>query len=316
VTDVALDEQLAAVLSGFAGAPAPESLTVAQNRALVDDFAQFSGPQQPVASAIDARVPAGDHDIPIRIYTPMDADADGPLPVTVFLHGGGWVTGGLDSQDHIARGAANRSHGIVVSVDYRLAPEHRFPAGVEDAYTALLWVAEHAPDFGGDPTRLALLGESAGGNLAAVLAQEARRRGGPAIALQVLAYPATDRFDDSPSMTEHALGPVLTRSWLEWFWGAYLNTPDEGADPRVSPARSEDLRGVAPAVVVTAEFDPLRDQGVAYVALLREAGVEVEHIPVAGAVHGFLSFTGDVALSRDVLDRLGDALGDAFAAGG
>ncbi|WP_199256233.1 alpha/beta hydrolase [Mycolicibacterium mengxianglii] len=310
---MAVDTQIAAVLATFAESPAPESLTVAQNRAVVSALAEFSGSQQPVASVSDIRIPADSHDIPVRIYRP--ASTDQALAVTLFLHGGGWVTGDLDSQDHIARATANRSGTIVVSVDYRLAPEHPFPAAADDAYAALLWIAEHASTFGGDPQRLALLGESAGGNLAAVVAQETLRRGGPPVTIQVLAYPATDRFDDSPSMYESALGPVLTRSWLEWFWGAYLSSPDLGADPRVSPARADSLHGLAPAVVVTAEHDPLRDQGSHYAARLREAGVQVKHIPVPGAVHGFLSFTRDVDLSREVLDQLGDEIRRAFGTG-
>ncbi len=233
--------------------------------------------------------------------------------MTVFFHGGGWVFGDLDSQDHFARVLATRSRTTVVSVDYRLAPEHRFPGAVEDAYAALRWVARNAGTFGADPKRIALFGESAGGNLAAVTAQEAKRRGGPAVTFQALAYPATDRFDDSASMYDHAAGPLLTRPWLEWFWGAYLNTPDEGADPRVSPLRAQDLTGLPAALIVTAQLDPLRDQGIRYADALREAGVPVKHRPVEGVPHAFLSFTRDVQVSRDVLNEIGDAIGAAFA---
>jgi acetyl esterase len=232
--------------------------------------------------------------------------------VTLFFHGGGWVFGDLDTQDNIARIMASRSGAIVVSVDYRLAPEHRFPAAVDDAYAALTWVADNAAGFGGDGERIAVFGESAGGNLAAVLAQESLHRGGPRITLQVLAYPAVDRFDDSPSMYENMTGPLLSRSYLEWFWGAYLSTSDQGADPRVSPARSDELAGLAPAVIVTAENDPLRDQGVRYARKLADAGVPVQHLPVEGAIHGFLSFTGSVQLSRDVLNQLADAVAAVF----
>jgi len=310
---MAVDRQLASVLTTFADGPAPESLTVAENRAMVAALAEFGDGPQPVASVANTHVPADGHDIPIRIYSPAGPSTERPLPVTVFAHGGGWVAGTLDSQDHIARSTANRSGTIVVSVDYRLAPEHPFPAAVEDVYATLVWVSQHGNVFGGDPERIALLGESAGGNLAAVTAQEARRRDGPRVTLQVLAYPATDRLDESPSMSENAEGPVLTRAWLEWFWNLYLTSPDQGSDPRVSPARAADLRGLARAVVVTAEHDPLRDQGARYAARLQEAGVPVEHIDVPGAVHGLLSFTRDVALSRDVLNRLGDEIRDAFA---
>jgi acetyl esterase len=297
-------------------APAPQTLTVAENRAAGRAFATLAGDTPPVGDVRDTAVPGDSYDIPVRIYRPlteMGTSAEpGPLPVTLFFHGGGWVFGDLDTQDHIARTITARSRTIVVSVDYRLAPEHRFPAAVDDAYTALAWIAYNAAGFGGDPERIAVFGESAGGNLAAVLAQESQRRGGPRITTQVLAYPALDRFDDSPSMYENLTGPVLSRSYLEWFWGAYLTTPDQGADPRVSPGRAEDLTGLPPAVIATAEHDPLRDQGDHYARRLAEAGVPVEHLPVQGATHGFLSFTGPVQLARDVLDQLAEAVGRAF----
>lgn len=312
---VSLDPQIDALLQKLAegGEPAPESRTVAENRDLARSLATLAGDVEPVAAVQDAVATAEGIEVPIRIYTPLTVPRSGPQPVTVFFHGGGWVLGDLDSQDHIARTVANRSGTIVVSVCYRLAPEHRFPAGVDDAYAALTWVAANAGSFSGDGQRIAVFGESAGGNLAAALVQEAQRRGGPPIALQVLAYPAVDRFDDSPSMYENMTGPLLSRSWLEWFWGLYLNTPDEGADPRVSPARSDELAGLPPAVIVTAEHDPLRDQGDRYAQKLAEAGVPVTHLPIKGATHAFFSFTGEVQLSRDVLNQLADAVATAFA---
>ena len=313
---MSLDPQIDALLQQLAGAgaPAPESRTVSENRALASGLAALAGDLEAVGSVHDTVATAEGVEVPVRIYTPAGASRSGRLPVTVFFHGGGWVLGDLDSQDHIARIMANRSGTIVVSVDYRLAPEHRFPAAIEDAYAAVTWVAANAADFGGDGRNIAVFGESAGGNLAAAVVQEARRRGGPRIALQVLAYPAVDRFDDSPSMYENMAGPLLTRAWLEWFWGLYLTTPDEGADLRVSPGRAEELAGLAPAVIVTAEHDPLRDQGDRYAQRLADAGVQVEHLPVKGATHAFFSFTGSVQLSRDVLDQLADAVAAAFDA--
>ncbi|MFD7659329.1 alpha/beta hydrolase [Actinosynnema sp. NPDC059797] len=310
-----LDPQIKAVLDDLAAtpAPAPNTLTVAENRAAGRAFASFAGDVIPVREVRDTTFRNGDHDVPVRICTPETIPTGSPAPVTLFLHGGGWVFGDLDTQDHFARVVATRSRTVVVSVDYRLAPEHRFPAAVEDACAALRWVERNAGAFGGDPERIALFGESAGGNLAAVTAQEARRRGGPTVTFQALAYPATDRFDDSASMYDHAAGPLLTRPWLEWFWGAYLNTPDEGADPRVSPLRAGDLTGLPAAFIVTAALDPLRDQGARYADALREAGVPVTHRPVEGVPHAFLSFTRDVRVSREVLDEIGDAIGAAFA---
>ncbi|MCS0605610.1 alpha/beta hydrolase [Streptomyces sp. LP11] len=312
---MSLDPQIATLIAQLAegGNPAPESQTVGGNRALASSLATLAGDPEAVGSVYDTVAAAEGVEVPVRVYTPA-ASRSGPLPVTVFFHGGGWVLGDLDSQDHIARIVANRSGTIVVSVDYRLAPEHRFPAAIEDAYAAVTWVAANASGFGGDGQSIAVLGESAGGNLAAAIVQEARRRGGPRIALQVLAYPAVDRFDDSPSMYENMAGPLLTRSWLEWFWGLYLTTPDQGADPRVSPARADDLAGLPPAVIVTAEHDPLRDQGDRYAHRLADAGVPVRHIPVRGATHAFFSFTGSVQLARDVLNQLGDLVAAAFDA--
>ncbi|MFG2142762.1 alpha/beta hydrolase [Streptomyces sp. NPDC048696] len=311
---MSLDPQIDALLKKLAegGEPAPESRTVAENRDLARSLSTLAGDIEPVARVHDAVATAEGIEVPVRIYTPATVPRSGPRPVTVFLHGGGWVLGDLDSQDHIARIVANRSGTIVVSVDYRLAPEHRFPAGIEDAYAALTWVSANAASFGGDGQSIAVLGESAGGNLAAALVQEAQRRGGPHIALQVLAYPAVDRFDDSPSMYENMAGPLLSRSWLEWFWGLYLNTPDEGADLRVSPVRSDELAGLPPAVIVTAEHDPLRDQGDRYARKLAAADVPVTHLPIKGATHAFFSFTGSVQLSRDVLNQLADAVAKAF----
>ena len=311
---MSLDPQIDALLQQLAeaGAPAPESRTVGENRALASSLAALAGDLEAVGSVHDTVAAAEGIEVPVRIYTPAGVSQSGRLPVTVFFHGGGWVLGDLDSQDHIARIMANRSGTIVVSVDYRLAPEHRFPAGIEDAYAAVSWVAANAAGFGGDGRRIAVFGESAGGNLAAALVQEARRRGGPRIALQVLAYPAVDRFDDSPSMYENIAGPLLTRAWLEWFWGLYLTTPDEGSDPRVSPARADELAGLAPAVIVTAEHDPLRDQGDRYAQRLADAGVRVKHLPIKGATHAFFSFTGSVQLSRDVLNQLADTVAAAF----
>lgn len=311
---MSLDPQIEILLKQLAAeaGPAPESRTVAENRAAGRAFAALAGDPEPVAGVHDTVIATDGRDIPVRIYRPATGSDAGPLPVTLFFHGGGWVFGDLDTQDHIARTIAARSGTIVVSVDYRLAPEHRFPAATDDAYAALTWVADNAAGFGGDAERIAVFGESAGGNLAATLAQESLRRGGPHITLQVLAYPPVDRFDDSPSMYENMTGPVLSRSYLEWFWGAYLGTPDQGADPRVSPARYDELAGLPPAVIATAELDPLRDQGNRYARKLADAGVPVQHLPVEGAIHGFLSFTGSVQLSRDVLNQLADAVGAAF----
>lgn len=311
-----VDPQVQGVLDDLAARAtrAPWAMTVQENRDQLPAFTTLAGERVPVGSVRDATVPTAHGPVPVRVTTPTTADG-GPLPVTVFLHGGGWVLGDLDSQDHIARVVTERARTVVVSVDYRLAPEHPFPAALDDARAVVEWVAAHAAELGGDPERIAVLGESAGGTLAAVVAQELHRAGGPTLVLQALVYPVTDRFDDSPSMRTYATGPVLSVAQMEWFWGAYLASPDQGTDPRVSPMRAPDLSGVAPAVVVTAELDPLRDQGVRYVAALRAAGVPVQHRAVAGVPHAFLSFTRDSAVARSVLDEVADTLAAAFRPG-
>ncbi|GLZ48369.1 alpha/beta hydrolase [Actinomycetospora sp. NBRC 106375] len=307
-----LDPQIEALLAQMVeqGARAPESMTVAENRAMIEEFAGLGGPPAQLARVEDTTAPGQEGDIPVRVYVPP---GDGPLPVVVFYHGGGWVIGSLDSHDAVCRALAARSGCLVAAVDYRLAPEHRFPAAVDDAYAALTWAGEKIGGFGGDPGRLAVAGDSAGGNLAAVVSQLAKERGGPRVAFQLLIYPATDRFDDSPSMSENVAGPLLSRAWIEWFYGCYLHSPDQGADPRFSPGRHDDLGGLPPALLVTAEFDPLRDQGAAYVGKLRQAGVDAELLAVDGMIHGFISMIGVVDKARETLDRAGDALRAALA---
>lgn len=240
-----------------------------------------------VASVADRTIPGPAGDVPIRVYTPKGGTE--PRPVVVFFHGGGWVIGDLETHDAPCRHLANAVPAVVVAVDYRLAPEHKFPAAPEDCFAALRWVAENAASFGGDPKRLAVCGDSAGGNLSAVVALMARDRGGPRLAAQVLVYPATDLTCDSPSHVENAKGYFLEADMMRWFIGHYLRTPWDKTEPYVSPLRAKDLSGLPPAVVVTAEFDPLRDEGESYARRLREAGVPVELKRYDGMIHGFFS---------------------------
>jgi acetyl esterase len=262
-------------------------------------------PVAEVGKVEDRTVDGPDGPVPIRIYWPVGATA--PLPVVVFFHGGGWVIGGIESHDGTVRSLVDLTGFVFVSVDYRLAPEHPFPAAPEDCYAATIWVAEHAAELGVSPTHIAVAGDSAGGNLAAVVALMARDRGGPDLAFQLLVYPCTD-FEPSAhaSHDENASGYFLTRDAMEWFYGHYA--PD--ADPThayLAPIKALDLAGLPPAFVITAEFDPLRDEGEAYAQRLREAGVEVEAVRYDGQIHGFFSMT-------TVLERANDAQAAAAAA--
>jgi acetyl esterase len=288
-----------------AGGPPPEARTVEENRLMLQDMAQLSGPAEDVASVVDTLADT----VPVRIYTPA---GEKPFPVLVFYHGGGWVIGDLDSHDGTCRSLANRAGCMVVAVDYRLAPEHPFPAAVDDAYAALGWVAKNIADFGGDGSRLAVGGDSAGGNLTAVVAQLARDRGGPALAFQLLIYPATDMDDASPSMLENADGYLLSRAYMDWFRHHYLKDPADAASPLLSPARTSDLSGLPPTLVITAEFDPLRDQGAAYAKRLAAAGVPAEHLNYDGMIHGFFQMTGVLAAARDALAKSAAALRTAL----
>ena len=242
-------------------------------------------PEPPaVAAAVDRRIPGPGGDIPVRIYTP---NGTAPFPLLVYFHGGGWVLGGLDTHDGVCRALANGAGCVVVSVDYRLAPEHRYPAAAEDCHAATKWAAANAAELGADARRLAVGGDSAGGNLAAVVPQMARDRGGPAIVFQLLIYPATDAASDAPSQRENADGYLLTHGDMLWFWGHYLGDAARGAEPYASPLRADRLAGLPPALVITAEFDPLRDEGETYAKRLEEAGVPARLTRYDGMIHGF-----------------------------
>ena len=247
-------------------------------------------PVEDVARTEDRVIPGADGtELPIRIYWPSTSDE--PLPVVVFFHGGGWVIGGIDSHDGQVREMVNRTSMVYVSVDYRLAPEARFPAAAEDCYAATQWVAANAAEIGADATRLGVAGDSAGGNLAAVVALMARDRGGPAIAHQLLIYPCCDMDSNAwPSQTENGTGYFLTKESMDWFYDQYADVADRD-NPYASPIKADDLSGLPPACVITAEYDPLRDEGEAYGARLQEAGVDCEVHRYDGMFHGFFGMT-------------------------
>lgn len=268
-------------------------------------------PPEPVAAVEDRSLPGPAGAVPGRVYTPGGVAK--PAPGIVFFHGGGWVVGDLDTHDHLCRALANGAGAVVVSVAYRLAPEAPYPAAVEDCYAATCWVAEHGAEIGVDGTRIAVAGESAGGNLAAVVALMARDRGAPRLRHQVLLCPVADCDFDTESYRDNAEGYLLTRESMRWFWGHYV--PDEARrrDAHVSPLRAETLAGLVPATVVTAEFDPLRDEGEAYAARLREAGVPATCTRHDGQIHGFVGLLRVFDQGRAAADRIAAVLRDALA---
>ena len=262
-----------------------------------------------LASITDRTIPGPAGEIPVRIYRPS---IDAGLPVTVFFHGGGWVVGDLESHDHCCRVIAAKADCVVVAIDYRLAPEAKFPAAIDDAWAATEWVATHGDELNVDTSRLAVAGDSAGGNLAAVVANISRDHEHVEIIQQALIYPVTDGTCDRPSMTENAEGYLLSRNAMDWFHEHYTVTVEDLSDPRYSPIFS-DLAGAPAAVVVTAGFDPLRDQGNAYAVKLAEAGVDVDHVEYEGMFHGFFSMDAGLNVALEAQDQVAAALKDAFA---
>ncbi len=285
-----------------------DELSVADARAMIEQNAPgLFGEPDPIGLVLDQTLPGP---IRVRVYQPRAAAPE--LPVLVYFHGGGWVYGSIETHDGVCRALCARTPCVVVSVDYRLAPEHRFPAAVEDAWAATAWVAEHARSLGGDPARIAVGGDSAGGHLAAVVARRARDRG-LALRHQLMIYPVTDCRFDTPSYAECAEGYGLTQAAMRWFWNHFLGPEGDPGDPEASPLRAPDLAGVAPATVLTAEYDPLRDEGEAYAARLREAGVPVTLTRYDGLIHGFIRMAALVDRTQQGLDECATALRDAFA---
>jgi acetyl esterase len=280
--------------------------------ALREAYAQMSvaGSKAEMASVADRTVPGPNGDVPVRVYVPTTEP--GPRPAIVYFHGGGWVIGDLETHDGVCRSLAAASGLTVVSVDYRLAPEHPFPAPLEDCQAAVRWVADNAAELDVDPARLAVGGDSAGGNLAAVVAREAAASG-PALGFQLLVYPVCDGTLARPSMTENAEGYFLTAPMMGWFWGHYMGTRD-WTDPLASPLHCPDeaLAGVPPALVITAEFDPLRDEGEAYAERLRAAGVDVTATRYDGMIHGFFSMGDFVPDGKAAIDQAAEALRGAL----
>lgn len=281
----------------------------AELRALMTAFPRPRG--EPVGTVVDRTIAWPGGEVAIRQYAPAGAESE-PLPALVWFHGGGWVFGSLESADFLCRGLTNRADCCVISVDYRLSPEAKFPTAVRECFAVVEWIAAHAADLRVDPHRLAVGGDSCGGNLAAVVTQLARDHGGPAIAFQSLVYPVTNRRYDTASYQDYGSGYYLTRDAMVWFWNQYLESAADGDSPLASPMRATTLVGLPSAIVVTAEFDPLRDEAEAYAERLRADGVAVELVRYEGQIHGFF---GNAMIDDGIaaLDRVGAALREAFA---
>ncbi|HXC39355.1 MAG TPA: alpha/beta hydrolase [Burkholderiales bacterium] len=250
-------------------------------------------------------VPGPGGDIPVRIYWP---EGKGPFGAMVSFHGGGWVIGNLDSDEYKSHMLVNDSGVAIVSVDYRLAPEHTFPAAAEDCYAVTKWVYDNARSLNFDPNRLGVGGSSAGGNLSAVVPLMARDRGGPPLRFQLLTYPVCDDNFDRPSYVNNPKGKIISRAQMQWFWDMYVPDKKDRGNPYATPMREKNLRGLPPALVLTAEYDPLRDEGAAYAARLKEAGVETEHVDYEGMVHGFISVAVLHAVSTKALRHTAAAM--------
>ncbi len=294
-----LDADIAALLDQMAITSAPKLSEGTPAEARANYEAAPRPKPDRVFRVEDRTIPGVDGPVTVRIYWPSDQPG---LPLLTFFHGGGWVLSSIEGHDPLARRLAVQTGAIVVSVEYRLAPENPFPAPLDDCWSATRWLSQHGAELGGDPTRLGVAGDSAGGNLAAGVAIRARDEG-VALRLQILLYPCVDDAWSTGSMVDNAKGYFLEAKDMEWFWDHYLGAENR-SNPYAVPMRSKDLSGVAPALVQTAEFDPLRDQGEAYGQRLKEAGVETTITRYEGVVHGFVArwhtMSGALAAHREI----------------
>jgi acetyl esterase len=297
---MALDEATTAFLTAIAesGVKPMQEMTPEEARAAFAVLRDLYGPGPDVAKTYDVRLPTADgHNFTVRVLVP----AGEIRTLIVYYHGGGWVVGNIDEYDNLARTLATGLHAAVVNVDYRLAPEHRYPAAADDAWTALTWAASQLAEIAGGTVPLIVMGDSAGGNLSAVVAQKARDAGGPELTAQVLIYPVTDADVDNATYTDPANQLMLTRDGMIWFWDHYAPDIASRANPDASPLRAASVAGLAPAIVLTAEHDVLRDEGETYAERLRGAGVPVVHHCCAGQMHGFFPMVSLLPGSADAI---------------
>lgn len=306
-----LDPQAQTVIEQIAALGFPPAHTVSPEQARINNRARPRAAGPEVARMDNRSIPGPGPDIPVRIYTPAGG---GPFPTLMWFHGGGWVVGDLDSADPTARHLCVGAGCVVVSVDYRLAPETQFPGAADDCYAATQWAAQHAAQINGDPQRIAVGGDSAGGNLAAAVSLMARDRHGPALAFQLLVYPVTHCNYTTGSYQRYAEGYHLSRDGMRWYWDHYLPTPADANNPYAAPLVANDLSGLPPALVITAECDPLCDEGAAYAQRLQEAGVPTTYSCYDGMIHGFFAMPGLLDKGKQAVAAASAALQKAFTA--
>ena len=305
-----LDPQARQVLDQLAalGLPPNHMVSPQQARENMRNRPRLAGPE--VAKVEDRTVTWRVTEVPVRIYTPAGT---GPFPILIWCHGGGMVVGDLDTADATARHLTAQAGCVTVSVDYRLAPETKFPGACDDCYAAAVWASDNAASIQGDASRMAVGGDSAGGNLAAVVAQMARDRAHPSFALQLLVYPMTALDFETPSYRDNADGYLLTRDSMKWYWEQYLGTDEDAEHAYAVPSTARSFRDLPAALVITAEFDPLRDEGEAYAKKLEEAGVPTTCTRYDGMIHGFFGMTGAVDKSDQAVAEAAEAMKKAFA---
>jgi acetyl esterase len=289
------------------GLPPFEQMSPTQARLVALGFRDMQGESEDVAEVRDILVPGPAGALPVRLYHPAPGT---PLPLVVYFHGGGWVIGDIEIVDKPCRALANASQCVVASVNYRISPETKFPGPVDDCYAATKWLAENPKSIGANGRFVAVSGDSAGGNLAAAVSLMARDRGAPAINYQILIYPVTTTAAGNTfaSYRDNADGYLLTKAGMEWFWDHYLASPEDGKNPYASPLQAADLSRLPPAIVITAEFDPLRDEGQAYAKRLKEAGVSVTISHYEGLIHGFFWSAGVLDAGKQLIAELGNEL--------
>jgi acetyl esterase len=302
-----LDPQVSMFLAEVAeaGATPFQHLTPAEARVAISVSKDLSGEPETVSGVWHDFIPGPTADLPVRLYRPINCSEDRPLAGLVYFHGGGWVINNIALVDAVSRAISNRTGCVLVAVNYQKAPEHKFPIPFDDCYAATEWVFEHAADLDIDSDRIGVIGDSAGGNLAAAVTLKARDVGGPKIAYQVLIYPAVQYGWDTPSALRNAAGYLLERAAMEYFWHHYVRHPSDGENPYCAPLVADNHSGLPPALVVSAEFDPLCDDGQYYSDKLRAAGVPVKFSLYAGQIHGLLGMAGILDAAKTLLDEIG-----------